>query len=86
MPFVCAANIHQTVSGVRRRSKRRASNCDRRSRTADGALVAAIGYDPSAGVLAPRTDEPLQSLQSVEVVQAVLVSCEPRLELIHGSW
>ncbi len=59
------------------------SSCDRRSRTADGTLVAAIGYDPSAGVFASRADEPLRPPQSVELV---LVSCEPRLELTHGSW
>ena len=49
---------------------------------ATGALVAPVGPKPAAAVLAPRAHEPLRPAQPVEVVQAVLVGGEPRLELV----
>ncbi len=50
-------DCERRAPAVIKRSRR-----DRRSRTADGALVAAIGYGPSAGIFASRTDEPFGHL------------------------
>ena len=53
---------------------------------AAGALAAPPGHDPATRVLAPRADEALRPAQPREVVEAVGIGSEPRLELSGRAW
>lgn len=53
---------------------------------AAGALEAPPGHEPATRVLAPRADEALRPAQPCEVVEAVGIGWEPRLELSGRTW